>query len=345
MIVTIDKQSKTPLYCQIADWVERRITSGELREGERLPSERSLCAATGASRDTVKRAYRELERRGCISIGRGSGSYVKKQDLQNIRKQARLLAENAVGKLKNSGLTRHETELAFLDLMWARLPESEKLEVAWVDCSAEILHDTAGELEKNCNVRVTPFLLEEVEADPGPLLEAGFDLIATTINHIDDLMQALIQKTGSMPKICMEKVVLAISRMTVSQLARIEEEMEVVAAYETEWYRSNMVRFLDEFSVNGKKRLIRLEDTLDYLKHSKRKNAVILPQDFGYLDGLVGDIWRYCEEHGIFCIVCHQIIDGGSMLHFRKRLQRKWLEGIEHGGIPGNNSMKEREKA
>lgn len=323
---SIDKDSKEPLYCQIAEWLEGQIASGELREQERLPSEREMSEMSGASRDTVKRAYRELERRGCIYTGKGSGSYVQKKDLQAKRRMAERIAVHAVKQLQDAGLTRHETERAFLELMWERQSESEKLQVAWVDCSAEMLEDMAKEIEKDCNVRVTPFLLEEMEADPEPLMNRSFDLIATTINHIDDLQKVFIEKTGHLPMIAMEKLVLTISRMTVSQLAKVTDEMEVAAAYESEWYRSNMERFLDEFAVNGKKHLIRLEDMMDYLKHNRRKMAVILPQDLGYQDGLVKQIWKYCEEKGIFCIVFHQMVDNGSMLHFRKRLQKKWLE-------------------
>ncbi len=325
----IDRESDQPLYSQIASWLEAQIRSGERRENDRLPSERSLCEMTGASRDTVKRAYRELSRRGCIETGRGSGSYVKKQDFAMKRSEAEALLRPVVKSLLEAGLNRHETELAFLEQLWNRLPESEKLRVAWVDCSIEILRDMARELGQSCNVRVTPFLLEELEADPQRLSAEDFDLIATTINHIDDLQRSLAEKTGRTLEEKMEKVVLAISRPTITLLAQLGEEMEVAAVYESEWYRSNMVRFLDELSVAGKKKMVPLSQAMEYLKRARRlgrRMAVVLPQDPDFRDGMVGELYRYCVEHEMFCILFRQVVDNGSLLHFKRQLQKRWIE-------------------
>lgn len=332
MMFKPDKMSKVPLYAQAADWMEKRIEAGDPGEGERLPSEREMCALAGISRDTVKRAYLELERRGLITTGRGSGSRVTRQNLKSGRAVARETAGRAVERLKEAGLTRHETERAFLELMWSRLPESEKLNVAWVDCSGEIINDTVKELEKDCNIHVTPFLLEETEENPEPLFVGNYDLIATTINHLDDLQKAFLEKMGRMPDADMEKVVLTVSRMTVSRLAGIEEGADITAFFDSGWCRSNTERFLNELSVNGEKHFVHFDEAYDRLTRCGKKSVVILPQDFSYRDGLVGEIYRYCEQHGISCIVLKQIVDNGSMLHLRKRLQRKWMAGRSENG-------------
>jgi GntR family transcriptional repressor for pyruvate dehydrogenase complex len=54
-------------YEQLAAMLRERITSGELREGERLPSESALAEQAGVSRSTVREALRTLEEAGLIA--------------------------------------------------------------------------------------------------------------------------------------------------------------------------------------------------------------------------------------------------------------------------------------
>ena len=70
---TIENQR---LYRQIADQVSRLIASGELAEGERLPSERELSAQLGVSRPSVREALIALEVAGKVEVRVGSGIFV-----------------------------------------------------------------------------------------------------------------------------------------------------------------------------------------------------------------------------------------------------------------------------
>jgi GntR family transcriptional repressor for pyruvate dehydrogenase complex len=54
------------LYQRIVEQIEDAIASGELKPGERLPSERELVAQFGASRPTVREALRVLESSGVV---------------------------------------------------------------------------------------------------------------------------------------------------------------------------------------------------------------------------------------------------------------------------------------
>lgn len=56
----------TRAYEQLADLLRGRIMSGDLREGERLPSETELAAQGGVSRSTVREAFRTLQEAGLI---------------------------------------------------------------------------------------------------------------------------------------------------------------------------------------------------------------------------------------------------------------------------------------
>lgn len=56
----------TRAYEQLADLLRERIMSGDLREGERLPSETDLARQAGVSRSTVREAFRMLQEAGLI---------------------------------------------------------------------------------------------------------------------------------------------------------------------------------------------------------------------------------------------------------------------------------------
>lgn len=64
-------------YRKIVQELREAIAAGKYVEGERIPSETQLSRSSGASRLTVARALRELEREGVIERRAGSGSYVK----------------------------------------------------------------------------------------------------------------------------------------------------------------------------------------------------------------------------------------------------------------------------
>lgn len=71
-----DPDAIDPVYAQVADWVERRIRSGELRPGRRLTAERELAGEIGVAYGTVRRAMQELRDRGLIKTIQGKGTYV-----------------------------------------------------------------------------------------------------------------------------------------------------------------------------------------------------------------------------------------------------------------------------
>lgn len=68
------------VWRQVADWIARRIESGELRPGARLEGERELAEQVGVAVGTVRRAVEDLRERGLVVTFPGKGTYVKEQD-------------------------------------------------------------------------------------------------------------------------------------------------------------------------------------------------------------------------------------------------------------------------
>ena len=87
MNIIISNSSGQPIYEQIASHIKSMIITGELREGEALPSMRLLAKELRISVITTKRAYDELEREGFIVSFTGKGSFVAGKNIELIKEQ------------------------------------------------------------------------------------------------------------------------------------------------------------------------------------------------------------------------------------------------------------------
>ncbi|HEX5995477.1 MAG TPA: GntR family transcriptional regulator [Jiangellales bacterium] len=74
--LVLDRASPVPLYFQVAQFLERRIESGELPPGMRLNNEIALADQFGLSRPTMRRAIEYLVDRGLLVRKRGVGTQV-----------------------------------------------------------------------------------------------------------------------------------------------------------------------------------------------------------------------------------------------------------------------------
>lgn len=87
MNIQISNSSGQPIYEQIVAQIKSLIISGELQEGDPLPSMRLLAKELRISVITTKRAYEELEREGFIVSVTGKGSFVSSSNIDLIREQ------------------------------------------------------------------------------------------------------------------------------------------------------------------------------------------------------------------------------------------------------------------
>lgn len=72
----IDPTGKVPPYMQLAAIITRRIEAGELRPGQKLPSESELMESYELARSTVRRTINVLRERGLVETVAARGTYV-----------------------------------------------------------------------------------------------------------------------------------------------------------------------------------------------------------------------------------------------------------------------------
>lgn len=93
MLLTIDYASNEPIYMQIRNAIVTGIAAGELRDGDPLPSVRTMGAEIGVNLHTVNKAYKLLQSEGFIEILRNHGTVIHAGDA----------AKNAAQFLEHTG--------------------------------------------------------------------------------------------------------------------------------------------------------------------------------------------------------------------------------------------------
>ena len=126
MLIQLNFKSGKPVYLQVVDQVKAAAASGALRTGEPLPSIRPLAEQLRVKRNTVAKAYTELEGQGVIETIVGRGCFLKENHTP-FRKDVRLkmVAEEVDAAIVQAHHLRVE-EKEFLDLVKERLEVFEQ---------------------------------------------------------------------------------------------------------------------------------------------------------------------------------------------------------------------------
>ena len=126
MLIQLNFKSGKPVYLQVVDQVKAAAASGALRTGEPLPSIRPLAEQLRINRNTVAKAYAELEGQGVIETIAGRGCFLKENN-SPLRKDVRLkmVAEEIDTAIVQAHHLRVE-EREFLDLVKERLEVFEQ---------------------------------------------------------------------------------------------------------------------------------------------------------------------------------------------------------------------------
>ena len=119
MFLQIDIFLPVPVYQQIITQVKYAIARGSIKPGDQLPTVREVAAAIRVNRNTVSRAYSDLEREGII-VGRpGQGSFVSDSAPALPTTEARAILGSAfdevLAKAYHFRMSRKEIEKIFQD--------------------------------------------------------------------------------------------------------------------------------------------------------------------------------------------------------------------------------------
>lgn len=174
LVSGVDGEVSLEMSCSAADLtvreIQRKIKSGELKPGDRLPDQHELAAEFGLSRPSVREALAALEHLGIIRSVRGQGTYVTDLSLEKLTAKVffqgvsvdaqtaydlmefRLIIEPYLGSKAAVRATVQERER--LDQLRCRMREvSDPLEYRQLDKELHMLLIEAGHNSVACSLR------------------------------------------------------------------------------------------------------------------------------------------------------------------------------------------------
>ena len=110
-MINLDYQSRTPIYEQIVNDIEKYVALGILKEKVQIPSIREMASNLGINPNTVKKSYDILENRGIITTISTKGTFIssdtKKATDDKINKEIEVI-KNKIDELTKMGISYDE---------------------------------------------------------------------------------------------------------------------------------------------------------------------------------------------------------------------------------------------
>ncbi len=182
MRLSLDRNGSTSLTDQLKAQVRHLILSGQLATGTRLPPVRTLAGFLRVNRNTVARAYAELQAEGVLDARPGRGTHVVWTPPSPRASQAltaqidRLLATALVAGVDLDNL------IATLAVRAGHRRTPGRPRIGFVECNPVDLAYFSRLVREAVDVPVASILLPDLPPRP-----EGIDLLATTFFHIEDV--------------------------------------------------------------------------------------------------------------------------------------------------------------
>ena len=118
-MLNLDYRDARPIYEQVKDGLRRLMVTGVIREGEKLPSVRTMAGTLAINPNTIQRAYEALEAEGYVYSVPGKGSFAAPNTgVDEGRKQELLQTfDQTAGELLFLGVSA--------EALWARIKALE----------------------------------------------------------------------------------------------------------------------------------------------------------------------------------------------------------------------------
>ncbi len=198
----LDKGSKVPLYLQLKDQIKYHISTGGLQQNEQLPAVNKLAKELAINFETVRKAYKELEKEGLISMQRAKGTLVTldnsappfiPSNARSPEQSPERWVYNAVSALLAKGTPPEEIRSAVSRSMDEAFAARKERFVIFTECNSLQVHDIAIQLKTFLDEDVRPVLLEDLEKEISRLgpEEKRLLAIVTTGFHLNDVRAAL----------------------------------------------------------------------------------------------------------------------------------------------------------
>lgn len=314
MDFNLDNKSNIPIFKQIICKILDSINNDEFGKDGKLPTERKLCEEFNVSRGTIKKVFAELEQMGKIRKIQGKGTYATGDHMHEKHEFIIDSMRNLIDNLYSINFNEVQIRDIVMKELWKRLKDDEKISIAWVDCSRELLEKSSLYIEEKCNVKVKCFLIDDIKND-SELLKDKFDFIVTTINHINEINKILNHAHEKV-----ESVILKVSSKTISQIAGLKEKDKVAVIYESFNFLNLVNENLQNKGMIYNSREISINLGIEEIrKEIEKYNTVIVPEE--YYDFINDNL----ENNNINIIAFEYVLDDGSLINLLDKAEKYWI--------------------
>jgi GntR family transcriptional regulator len=197
----LDKESKIPLYLQLKDQIKYHISTGGLQDGQQLPAVNNLAKDLGINFETVRKAYKELEKEGLISMQRAKGTLVTLHQGQPGAAKGSTASErpapsdlaDLIGRLLRNGQSSAEIRRHFDSALETAVAERNEQFIIFTECNPLQVQEISAQLKDLLDIQVVPSLLSDLEKTMAGLegQPSRLRAVVTTGFHLNDVRAAL----------------------------------------------------------------------------------------------------------------------------------------------------------
>lgn len=123
----MDFDAAQPIYRQIIDSFQKQLIRGELKPGDKIPSQREYAERARVNPNTVQRAYREMEMMQMVETQRGQGTFINATPemlMQMKDEMATAVISHFIAEMSELGFDAHEINELLAQKM-SSVPEGE----------------------------------------------------------------------------------------------------------------------------------------------------------------------------------------------------------------------------
>jgi GntR family transcriptional regulator len=229
--IRLNHATGVPVFQQIVEQITYMIETGQLDDGDQLPSSRMLADNLHVNRNTVARAYGELGKRGLVTSQGRRGMVVcdsgRARERMAARESAHTVLASAVARCLELGLPPEEiASLAYQQSLHAKRTE---VQLAFVECNRERADALAADLADAIETTIRPLVLDEI--DPSDV--QGSDLVVTTFYHLAEVRKAVRELVPDAPPEVLG-IVIGPHVRTLARLSQIPRGERIGIYYTTE---------------------------------------------------------------------------------------------------------------
>ena len=192
----VDKNSDIPLYVQLKGLIKHYVSTEAMQGNPRLPTVKALAKELHVNFETVRKAYKDLEKEGLLRTRRGRGTFAEghgmtAQIVTPVQTEADPLDlfKLSVKKLFKSGMPVATLQAILHDTVSVMESENSRQSIIFTECNELQVREISETLRVEMNMKVQPVLLSDLRKTVEKIHSENQSLLAviTTGFHVNEV--------------------------------------------------------------------------------------------------------------------------------------------------------------